>query len=343
MVFILLSSLIIFNAISAELPKFLTKQSIDSLRFVTNDGRVIYYQTKLGTLNMTKNYKNEKILELTSDTQFLISNAIENKVLIEADQTFHSQLAINKTNQIYVTELGDTKATLVAQGRNPHLELDGNWISFYSPKDKSIVFQNLLIEGNTFRIKLKNEKNPYFNPTHSMISDKDVFYTDVNSDGHTAILHYSKTDKRYHVVYKSRFPGSIVEYCHVKNKIIAFERGLFSTKNGSQIYAIPLFQNKDYLKKDLLYSSELNDIGSMVCKDDLLYFIKVTSYDEFLNDKSSEIAKLTFADKKIEILTDFKDVTNLTQLGNRILTRHGTDYYLIEGKNDAKNDSLGTQ
>ena len=63
-----------------------------------------------------------------------------------------------------------------------------------------------------------------------------------------------------------------------------------------------------------------------------LYFIK----NVIKKDKTSlfEIAKLKVKSKKVKIITDLKNATNIISMDKKLLTLKDGEYYLVEGQND---------
>lgn len=344
MVFILSSLLFLStNIFAAKLPVLVSKQALDSLRYISKDGRTIYYQSKLGNLFITKNYMNDSIIDLAEHTQFLFESTLGGKTLITADESVHYKMSFLKNHKIYIHELGSKEVKLLGEGRNPNLELDGNWYSYYDIKDQSLNFKNI-ISDKVFSIKLKSNKNPYFFPSQLMLTENEIVYTDWNDDGHQVLYQYSKPDKKYTSIYKSKFANSNLEFCKIGTDIFIMDRGLFETDNGTQVIKVPIYGNDNFSKRETIYNSRLNDIGNLICKESKIYFIKTTDFDKELNNATTEVASINLKDShKIEVISELETITQLSVLGDRILAKHDDIYYIVEGKNDATDDALDSK
>lgn len=326
-------------------PKFLTKQSLEFLRYIDKEGKFTYYQTSTGQLNMTTNYDNTVLFQASKGTHYQIQSSTDGKMLIvELIENFHSLLDINRNHRIFITKLGEKKLREVAIGRKPVLALNNKLLGFYTHKNKTVYFKPVNGQGNEIKIKMKlgNKVNDFFMPQLSMLTPDTIVYTDINQQGHMAIIVYNVTDKKFSTIYKSKFPGTKLEYCLSNDSnMIVGEFSPYDLNRGSTLVSIPLFGNKNYQQKNVMYRTSNNDIGNMLCKSDSIYFIKTLKFDSTLHTKTTEVAELNLKTKAIKVLTDLKNVTQIVTMGQRVLVPYRQFFYIIKGDYDTtKQDAL---
>ena len=56
----------------SKLPILMTKQAIDNIRYLSDDGKTTYFQNESGELWHSKNFRNKRLLKLKKRTQFLV-------------------------------------------------------------------------------------------------------------------------------------------------------------------------------------------------------------------------------------------------------------------------------
>lgn len=330
------------NAFSKEdLPELKTKQALYNIRLISNDGKFTYYQQRSGDLQMSTNYSNKIVMKRDSGTHYLLrSSNARKKVLIEVVEKYHKRLDFFKLNEIFTINFGQTKPVKIGMGKNAKLHLEDRWVSYFHPRVKTFFVKNIIANSKPLAIKLSNKVNPYFTPKVSMPTPDTVFYTDINPQGYMAIQMYTLSEKKIQTVYKSKFAGMRLDYCIANDNIYMGEFSYDGVNLGSSIVSIPLYENAGFQKISTLYQSELPDIGNLICKDSNLYFIKTTKYDEKINLRNSEAARLSLDTNKVKLITTLNFVTNLLKMDGLVLIPFREKYYVAQGKSILNQDSL---
>jgi hypothetical protein len=329
------------GCIWANLPELKTKQALDNIRLISNDGKYTYYQQNSGELQMATNYDNKLVIQSSKGTQYLLSSTADRKKIVaEVIKDFHKQLNFFEINDIYLIDYGATKNSFVAKGKNAKLHLKDNFLSFYNPKSKAISIKNLVTDSKPLEIKLNNIVNPYFTPEVIMPTPDTVLYTDINQQGHMAIQMYTLSDKKFSIVYKSKFPSMRLDFCKIKETIVVGEFSYDGINRGSSIVQIPLYNNQNFANLTTLYQSELPDLGHLTCLENEFYFIKATEYNEKINLTLSEAAVFDLANKTVKILTSLEYVTNIVAMDGTILIPFRNKYYVAKGDNLLNKDEL---
>lgn len=337
-----ISFLLLFPTIAFGLDEFITKQSINKIRYISKDGKVTYYQKTSGELQLSTNYKFANIIKGKKHTQYLISaSSLKKRIVIESDSDFFNKINVLKNNRILATSFG-AKAEVIEIGRgtNPSLHLNDEWVSFFNKKTKQIIFKSFNNNISSKKITLNNKSNPFFIPQHIMLTPNDVLYTDINKDGEMAILLYSFIEKSFKTIYKTKDSGNKVELCKIDNQLIIGEFPQGEIKSNSSIISMNIFNNMDYKNITPLYSSELPDIGNLKCINNTVFFAKTMGVDSSLNIKKTEIAKLEIKTGKVEILTSEKYINQIVQVGETLLTSFRGKYYILFGKNSILTDEI---
>lgn len=328
-------------AASTSLPKFLTKQSLEFLRYIDKEGKFTYYQTSTGQLNMTTNYDNTLLYESIKGSHFQIHSSPNQKMLlIELIEHMHSKLNFTKNHRIFTTEVGSKALQEVAQGRVPVLALDNNWLAYYTHETKTAHFKPLKSTAKEIKVVLNNEVNNFFMPQLNMLTPDTVIFTDINKQGNMAIITYNATDKKFHTIYKSKFAGMKLEYCLSEKNLIVGEFSLYDINKGSSLTSIPLYGNKNYQQKNIFYRTTNNDLGNLLCKKNNIYFIKALSFNSDLNSTVTEVAKIDLKTKELKILSDLRNVTQILSMGDKVLIPYRQSYYIIEGKYDTTKQDI---
>ena len=118
--------------------------------------------------------------------------------------------------------------------------------------------------------------------------------------------------------------------------------GIHFSNAGSSISRVllPLKENKDFLKREALYTSELNDLGHLVCNldNENIVFIKNVGTSSI---PSFDAANLNSNNKKITPLSEIKTLSNIINMDGTLLTEEKGKYYIVKGDADYKSiDSL---
>ncbi len=336
---IIIISLFSLSIYAKTLPEIQTKQSLNNIRFLSNDGKFTYFQQN-GKLYLSTNYSSAEILEKENSSYFLLSGSeSRKKIIIEEIPNFHRELNYRKKNIIYTMDFGKTTPIKVTEGTFLSLNLQDSWLNSYDPQEKAIEAKNLN-NSKTVSVKLKNKLNPYFIPQALMRTQDTIFYTDINDNGFMGLLMYSFYDKKFTSVYKSKFKAMNLKFCQSGDNLYVGEFSYNGISNGSAIFKIPFFNNPGFSNIEQIYSSDLNDIGNLLCSKQSLYFIKTLSEDKQLNTKKSEVARLDLKSKKITIITDLNYVTNIINMDGNILIPFRDKYYVAEGKSKLNDDKL---
>ena len=338
---IILSCAFLASVQADELPTLKAKQSLDNIRFISKDGKYTYYQRRSGNLQVSTNYSNEEVLDGEKHTEYFIhSGTARQNLLIEKDSSFHQVMSHHKEREIYSVEFGGHSPKLVAKGVSPRLHQGDKFISFFKPATKTLNIKRVDAEKSTAQIKLSNKINDFFIPTVLMPTPNDVIFSDINSKGIQAFLIYSVLDKKLQPIYKASYPGSKLEACLIEDKLIVGEFSRTGNSGGAKIFEIPLYNNKDYSKSNVLYQSTQSDIGNFVCLKNKLFFIKTTAYNEKLNLKKTEVARLNLETKKVKVLTDLEYVTQIISMDSMVLAPYRGRYYIVEGSSNVVDDAL---
>lgn len=322
------------------LPELKTKQALENLLYISDDGKVTYYQKNSGELQYSFNYKISTIMKGQKNTRYKVIAAKNvNHIAIERNSLYHNNKSHIKQNDIFIGKyLSTDDPKLIGKGTNPQFHLKGKMLSFYNKREKEIKIYSVTKEKVTQTIKLINKLQPYFIPQVSILTPDSILYNDVNDKGYEALLMYSIIDKKFTTIYKAQRPAMTLSYCVAGETGFILETPFDSVLSGSQILGINLYNNPDFKNTFQVYSSEFGDFPSIVCKNDSLYFIKTTNYISQLNLKHSEVAKINA--KKLTILTKEKYLTQVYEFAGMILTNLNGKVLIVENNNKLKSDEI---
>ncbi len=324
-----------------------TKQAINKIRYITKDGKITYYQKNSGEFQMSTNYSFATVIKKEKNTQYLAhASSTQKRLAIEVDATHFSHMNLRKNHEIYVALFGKKgNATKIADGVNPQLHLEDQWLSYYDLQQRIIYFHNFstdLKDKKKRTIKMSHHLNPYHIPDIVMLTPNDVLYTDINKSGHMALLLYSFVEGSFTTVYKTKKPGNKIDYCTLKNKIIIGEFPFNGVQSESAIVGVDIFNNK-FKNFISYYSSKMGDLGNLKCLNKKVYFIKTISKDNTLNDKNTEVASLDLASKEIKIESKLEKVSQITVMGEKLIASRKGKYYLIYGQNTTQSDKISEE
>lgn len=325
----------------AKVREFITKQALNKIRFLSSDGKITYYKKNSGELQMSTNYKVKNILSFPKNTEYTISVSDEKlKTAIEVNKYFYQKNNFNLEREIYVKNYGVTdEPQKIGMGIHATLENGDKNLLAYSQKKKSIQNFNLL-NNQTKEVTLQNKLNPFFIPHYTLITPNDLVYTDINDKGFSAALLYSFTDNSFKTIYKAKSNQNKIEFCRIKENLFLGEFPIVGLEKISRIYKIPLFNNPNFTKKELIYSNEVSDIGNMTCLKDRIFFVKSFYVEEKLNKKITDIVSLETKTNKLERITNFQNITQLIKMDDLILSFYKRKYYLIYGKAQNLSDAI---
>ncbi len=326
----------------SSLPELLTKQSIENIRFISNDGKFTYYQKNSGDLIFSTNYSVKTILKSPKGTQYFLSSSPHKKfITIEKDETFHSYLGVRKLYDIFVISYGKKDIKSIGQGRSAQLHNNDDWVSFYNPHTKNIHFENIANNGKSFKILLYNKYNPYFIPEVIFI-DQDIYYTDINEEGFIGLLHFKRTTEKTSIIYKAEDVSKKISLCYYNKKFYVSLTNVEKGQESSEISLLDVTQKTIWNDRKILYTSQLNDPGHIACKIDenIIYFSKNLSTakkDRF------EIVEFDPRIKKEKILTDLEYATHLIEMDGRLLAPFRGKFYVLLGDSNLKNIDIINQ
>ncbi len=332
--------LLSFNLMAKDLPKFFTKHSLDSIRFITHDGRFTYIQKKQGVLGVVSSFKTTDFISNSSQNDFLMRGSrFKQRLIIEVMPDSHQEMNLLKNFQIMVVDWGKTIPTEVGQGRGARLHLNDEWISFYSPSDRLITVKNILTQKK-YDIKLSAKLSPFFIPEVEMVSSDTVVYSDINERGVVGLIQYNLITQKGIILYKSSQTGTKLELCQGKNYLAIGEFPYDDINRSSKILKIPLNSGTNLAGYDTIYSSTDSDLGNILCMEKSLYFIKTMTHIKKMNVKLTEVVKLDLASTQIQTMTDLGSVTQMIAMDERVLIPFRGDFYVLEGTSNLMDDKL---
>ena len=336
--------LLFTSHVTAKLPELQTKQALNNIRFLTHDGKFTYYQQHNGELQLSTNYSNSSVMKAQKGTSYnIFGSSTRKSLIIEVRKSFHRNLNFFKPNDIYTIKFGEISPTKIGVGTAPKLSINDTWVTYFNPLTQEVTAKNILDLKKSHSIKLKNKINPYFIPQSAMATQDTIFYTDINDKGYMALIMYSFIEKKFTTVFKSNFPGMRLDFCIQDEKIVLGEFTFDSLNRGSTISSIPLYDNSNFKKINTMYTSELDDIGNLTCSKEDIYFIKTIDYNQKINVKKTEVAKISFKDNKLKIVTDLNYVTNVINMDGTILVPFRNKYYVAKGQSVLNKDQLKSE
>lgn len=319
-----------------KLPELATKQSIDSLRFISYNGKFTYYQRRTGQLNLSTNYRVDPILKGIPGANYLIfSSAARKKVIIEEDQHFHSFYGVRKLKKIYVSNYGTKEIKELGLGINPKLHLVDRWVSYYHPQLKTIFFSNLDFSTFKFKIQIKSYKNPYFIPQVIMPSDGEVYYTDLNAQGTPIIKYFDRKTNSSKLVYTGSGHQFKFELCLNREYVILGEFNRYNNDPSLNMISVMKKDAVDFSKRKIIYESPNKDFGNMICNlnNEDIFFLK-----NFTKEKSKklriEVARLNIQTQKIKALSQVNFATQVINMDGRLILPYRGKFYLLLGENN---------
>jgi hypothetical protein len=332
--------LIFGNLWSSELPTFLTKHSPETLRFISMDGRYAYVQKKPGVLGLVSSFRSIDFLSETQNNDFIVkSSNYRGRLVIESIPDTHLEMNLFKIHKISVVDYGNTIVRNIGAGRNAKLHLKDEWISFFNTINKVIHIENLVTQKK-YEIKLSKKTNPFFLPDVEMISSRAVIYTDINDNGHAALISFDLQNLKTAVIYKSPISATKLELCQSTQYLAVGEFPFEGVMRGSKIQILPIKDFTNLSSFSTIYNTIDQDIGNMICLPDHLYFVKTLSTDQQLNLKISEAVKLDLKSKRVETKSNLKSVSQIIEMDGRIMIPFRGAFYVIEGRANIGEDIL---
>ena len=329
-----------FSLFAKELPRFLTKHSTESIRFITLDGRFAYLQKRQGVLGMISGFRSVDFISDQSQSDFLVKDSrFKRRLAIEIIPNQQNEFNLTKSHQILVVDWGKTQTREIGTGRDSRLHLGDEWISFYDPTGKVISIQNILTK-KLFQIKLSPKISPFFFPEVEMISEDTILYTDVNDKGYIALIQYNLVTQKSNVLYKSNQNGTRIELCQDKGYVAIGEFPYDDIARTSKILQITLSGSTNLAGYTTIYSSTDSDLGNMICQEKSIYFIKTLIHLKNINSKQTEAVRLDLKTTQIQTVTDLGSVSQLLAMDGRILIPYRGDFHVLEGSSNLTDDKL---
>ena len=137
--------LMCFPLIAYGLPELKTKQAIQNIRYISQDGLVTYYQKSSGHLQFATNYNFQTVMKSEKNTEYklVVSEAV-GKVAIEVDKTFFQTNNLKKDNDIFLAVYKSSeKPKKVGAGTAPRFHLSTGWLSYFKSTEKSSRYSRI--------------------------------------------------------------------------------------------------------------------------------------------------------------------------------------------------------
>ncbi len=328
----------------SKLPIIATKQAIQSIRAITNDGKFTYYQSAQGKLFLASDFDVTTLMEDVANTNYLVFvSSAKKRVLISKDVAFHSVLGGRKLLEIYSSELGTKTIELIGTGISPTLHLNDTWASFYDPHTNSIYFKNIENRQTNFKIDLFNKTNIFFIPQVIMINNNEIVYTDINQSGLEGVMFFKRNEKKAEIKIKATNIMQHFELC-ISSSLDNLFIGRFNHDKNDTLSIIQRAKLKDNTFPldtiQTIYESKLDDRGNINCtfSNDKLFFIKAINNG---GKHLFEATSLNLKNSSVTIESDLGQVTQLIEMDKKILIPHNGEYYLLVGENNLGEELLG--
>lgn len=329
-----------FSLWAKDLPKFLTKHSTDSIRFISYDGQFAYLQKKPGVLGLVSSFKSSDFISETSASDFLVKDSrAKQRLIIEIIPFAHQEMNFIKNHKIMVVDWGKTQTKEIGFGKNARLHLNDEWISYYDASERTIFLQNVLTQKK-FQIKLSPRLSPFYSPEVEMVSQDTVVYTDINEKGFVGVVQFNLITQKSLILYKASQTGTRIELCQQKDYLAFGEFPYDDLNRSSKILQIKLSASTNLAGFTTLYSSTDSDLGHMVCLEKHIYFIKTLTHLKKLNYKQTEAVKLDFKTTQIETISDLGSVNQIIAMDGRVLIPYRGEFFVVEGGANLTDDRL---
>lgn len=323
------------------LPKLMTKQSLDNIRYISKDGKITYYQNNSGDLKISSNYQVKSIKESAKRTQFLVNSSSDEKWIgIEEITTPSRPRTGIKMHTLSIGKFGQEKTSVIGKGRGIQFQLNNRFVTYFNPQKRKIYIKDLATLSQTRSVQIFDKTNTLFTPRAFFSTENDLIFTDINSKGISAVLSYSISDKKFSTIFKSSMPGMRINICFMQDHLIIGEFPKGDIEKPSQIFKVNLFNNPNYKERQTIYNTPNADIGNMVCKKDEIFFIKTVRTNNILNSKETVVASINAKSSKLSIQSHKSDITQLTKMGNYILSPYRGSYLIVSGNTVIIDDSI---
>ncbi len=323
-----------------DLPKFLTKHSLDSIRYISLDGQFAYLQKKQGVLGLVNSLRSVDFISETSVSDFLVRDSrFKQRLIIEVIPQAHQEMNFIRNHKILVVDWGKTQTKEIGFGKNARLHLNDEWISYYDATERTIYLQNVITQKK-FQIKLSPKLSPFYNPEVEMVSQDTVVYTDINEKGFVGLVQFNLVTQKSLVLYKASQTGTRIELCQQKDYLAFGEFPHDDLNRSSKILQIKLSATTNLAGFSTLYSSTDSDLGHMVCLENHIYFIKTLTQLRKINFKQTEAVKLDLKTTQLQTVSELGTVNQIIAMDGRVLIPYRGEFFVIEGGSNLTDDRL---
>ena len=325
----------------SEPVEWVTKQDINLMRYVSNDGKVTLFQKPSGSLVYTNNYSVKDILQGNEDGLILVYSLPDQPIVILwKREEFLGNYNPIKNGKIFLLNIKTEKIEEIGAGVSPQFHLNGQWISWYLPQMRVIQFVFLDDRDIKFQIKLNPKVDPYFNPQSIMLNQNQLIYTDSNLQDQVALIFMDRMTQKPEIIRTASHPGHKMDLCQNSSGIFLGDFSLLNSNPESKIFKLDETNPKDFAKFKTMYESASNDLGQLTCySKGSLFFIKSTQAPN-QQWPSNDIVQIIPETKESVSRTNWGDITQIIAMGNLLLTQRTTSTYLLEGESNSKADQL---
>ena len=330
------------STVTKQLPVLKTKQSIKNIRYISQDGKVTYYQKSSGQLQYSTNFDFVNVMNGAKNSNYVLTVSEKHQKLgIEVVENPYKDFNWQRDHDLYLTGYKkNEKPQKIGEGTSLAFHQDPGVITYFKPSRRAIVVKRGETEK---RIKIVNDNNPFFIPQVIAISPSDIIYTDINKEGYHAIILYNLLDQSFEVLYKAKYLSMDIKICRHKDFLVAGLAPNAGYEVGTKIIMTPLFRGGMAKNWDQLYASNTPDILNMACRGEYVYFLKTKSMNGDLNLLKSSIYKLKLDYEKRhqpEEMAYFEKATSLFELGNLLITSVNGKYYIVDGELNKESEKL---
>lgn len=317
--------LFLFSLTATSEPLYLhplkTKQAIENIRFIGNDGQYTYFQKNSGALYLSRGYSTLPVFKDHRGTQYsLKASPSKRKIIATKDKTFFTNMKPDKSLDIFTLSYGKKDSQYIGQGRNPKLHLRDEWVSYYSPSRKELIFTKIS-SMKEWKIPIDLELSSYIEPDTLMLSDQQAIYTSLNGKYQGQVfLHYLQTGQK-DLIYQAHTPGTNITLFKNDSHIFItdFPRG--DIDSGSSIMSINFKKSPTLKKVKTLYNTASNDLGSPVFLNNKIYF---------LNSQKNLIS--VDKEKKLQQHIEGKMINSILEMDQKLLAIRAGEYFFLMKK-----------